>query len=96
MIERALPRETPLRIQKRTVDVGPVWATEAMQARASQLPFEVIEPGAHLDQRDNIHYDICRLQNSSNRQNAQKFIEFMLSKSGQENSRKFGFLPHLP
>ena len=42
-------RETPLRIEKRTVDVGPVWVTEAVQAQATQLAFEVIEPGEQFD-----------------------------------------------
>ena len=31
-------RETPLRIAKKTVDVGPVWATEAIHARSTGLP----------------------------------------------------------
>ncbi len=87
-------RETPLRIRKRTVDVGPVWVTEAKQARDTDLPFDEIEPGARLDQRDNINYYICRLQNTPHSQNAQKFIEFILSKTGQNIYKKFGFLPH--
>lgn len=38
-------RETPLRIAKRTVDVGPVWATEAVHATSVGLACEVAEPG---------------------------------------------------
>ena len=87
-------RETPLRIEKKTVDVGPVWETEAMQARATRLAFDVIDPGPGLDQRDKINYYICALQNSSHPQNAQKFIDFILSTTTQNIYKKFGFLPH--
>ena len=55
-------RETPLRIKKRTVDVGPVWVTEAVQARQARLDFDVVEPGEDLDQRDHINYYICGLK----------------------------------
>lgn len=87
-------RETPLRIAKRTVDAGPVWATEAAHARSTELAFDVIEPGAELDQREKINYYICRLQKSSHPQNAQKFIDFILSAIGQKLFKKYGFLPY--
>jgi ABC-type molybdate transport system substrate-binding protein len=85
-------RETPLRIAKKTVDVGPVWATEAVYAQSSDLAFEVIEPGANLDQRKNIDYYICRLRNAPNPQNAQFFLDFILSEKGQQIYKKYGFL----
>jgi ABC-type molybdate transport system substrate-binding protein len=89
-------RETPLRIAKKTVDVGPVWVTEAVQARATRLAFEVVEPGDQLDQRDKINYYICRLKGSLHPQNAQKFIDFMLSPAARKIYESFGFVPHLP
>jgi hypothetical protein len=55
-------RETPLRLQKRTVDVGPVWATEAAYALLKGLPVEIIEPGPDLDQRQRINYYICKIK----------------------------------
>ena len=85
-------RETPLRIAKRTVDVGPVWATEAVHARTSDLAFEVIEPGADLDQRESIDYYICRLRQAPHPQNAQNFLDFILSEKGQRIYKKYGFL----
>lgn len=87
-------RETPQRLAEKTVDVGPVWATEALHARSNQQAIDVIEPGAGLDQRDNINYYICRLQKASHPQNAQKFIDFILSETGQKIYKKYGFLPH--
>ena len=86
-------RETPLRIEKKTVDVGPVWMTEVTQAQATELAFDVIEPGKQLDQRDKINYYICALKNASHPQNGRKFIDFILSPAGQKIYEKYGFLP---
>ena len=85
-------RETPLRIAKKTVDVGPVWATEAVHAQLNDLAFDVIEPGASLDQRESIDYYICRSENAPHRQNAQYFLDFILSEKGQQIYKKYGFL----
>ncbi len=89
-------RETPLRIGKKTVDVGPVWVTEAQEARSTPLRFDVVEPGSGLDQRNKINYYICGLQKSLHPQNAQLFIDFILSPAGQHIYEKYGFQPHLP
>lgn len=85
-------RETPLRITKKTVDVGPVWATEAVHARLNNLAHDLIEPGADLDQRESVDYYICRLRNAPHRQNAQNFLDFILSEKGQQIYKKYGFL----
>ena len=86
-------RETPLRIAKKTVDVGPVWATEAVHAQSTDLAFDVVEPGADLDQRESINYYICRLRQSPHPQSAQKFLDFILSEKGRQIYKKYGFLP---
>ena len=88
-------RETPLRILKSTVDVGPVWSTEAMHAEALGLSFDVVEPGEDLDQRKRINYYICKLKHSPNPENADKFIEFIRSSDARQIYQKHGFLPHL-
>jgi ABC-type molybdate transport system substrate-binding protein len=85
-------RETPLRIAKKTVDVGPVWATEAAHAQSTDLAFNVIEPGADLDQRESINYYICRLRHAPHPQSAQNFLDFILSEKGQRIYKKYGFL----
>ena len=72
-------RETPLRLEKRTVDAGPVWSTEADHALHRKLPVEVIEPGPDLDQRHRINYYVCQLKQSPNPANAQAFRAFMSS-----------------
>ena len=85
-------RETPLRIAKKTVDVGPVWATEAVHAQSTDLAFDVIEPGADLDQRESIDYYICRLRKAPHPQSAQIFLDFILSEKAQRIYKKYGFL----
>ena len=86
-------RETPLRILKKTVDVGPVWATEAIHAKSSGLRFDVVEPGEDLDQRKEINYYVCKLSNSPNPENAQKFLDYVTSPTAQKIYKKYGFLP---
>ena len=94
-IFRTIPQDdaTPLRILKKTVDVGPVWASEVIHAKSSGLPFEVIEPGEDLDQRDGINYYICKLKDAQNPGNAKKFMEFIRSPGPQKIYKKYGFLP---
>ncbi len=86
-------RETPLRISKKTVDAGPLWATEINHAEKKGLSFDVVEPGKDLDQRDSIHYYICCLKNGPRPENGEKFIRFIVSEKAQEIYREFGFLP---
>jgi len=87
-------RETPLRISKKTVDIGPVWNTEVIHAKSCGLAFDVVEPGEDLDQRDKINYYVCKLSNAPHQENAQKFLDFITS-SAQQIYKKYGFLPHL-
>ena len=87
-------RETPLRILKKTVDVGPVWATEVIHAESSGLDFDVVEPGEGLDQRHRINYYVCKLKNAPHTENAQKFLDFITSSTAQNIYKKYGFVPH--
>lgn len=87
-------RETPLRLKKRTVDVGPVWATEYINARREGLMFECIEPGQDLDQRDKIDYFITVLKNAPNPSNAAKFLDFIRSSPAWNIYKKYGFVPY--
>ena len=84
-------RETPLRIIKQTVDAGPVWATEAVYAKASGLSIEVVEPGEDLDQRERIKYYICKLKHAPHPENAGRFIDFITSPAAGRIYEKYGF-----
>lgn len=85
-------RETPLRIKKGTVDTGPVWATEVVNAVNEGLKVEAVEPGAELDQSNKVNYYIAGIKKGSNRENAGKFLDFIRSGEGQEIYRKYGFV----
>jgi ABC-type molybdate transport system substrate-binding protein len=87
-------RETPLRIVKGTVDVGPVWATEVMHARQSNLAVDMVEPGEEFDQRDNINYYICKLRKAAHADNADRFLAFIRSTRAQGIYAACGFVPH--
>jgi molybdate transport system substrate-binding protein len=89
-------RETPQRITDRTADVGPVWATEIHHARSLGLPIDEVQPGATLDQRNQINYYICRLKSAPHPENAQKFLTFILSSAAQAIYSRYGFTPHRP
>jgi ABC-type molybdate transport system substrate-binding protein len=87
-------RETPLRIVKGEVDVGPVWATEIKHARQKNLPVDTVEPGEGFDQREKINYYICPLKGSANEKNGKKFLKFIRSSIAQGIYEKYGFVPH--
>jgi ABC-type molybdate transport system substrate-binding protein len=87
-------RETPLRIKKRTVDVGPVWATEVKHAQKTGLAVEAIEPGKYFDQRDKINYYICPLKGAAHEENGRKFLHFVASPRAQGIYQAYGFVPH--
>jgi len=87
-------RETPLRIKRGTVDVGPVWATEIQHARQTKLAVEMVDPGEGLDQREQINYYICTLKDSGNPENGIKFLEFIRSPVAQGIYQRYGFVPH--
>lgn len=86
-------RETPLRIAKATVDVGPVWATEALYARSAGLEFDIVEPGARLDQRSKINYYIGKTAHAAHGKNASCFVDFICSPEARQIYEKHGFVP---
>ena len=87
-------RETPLRIKVGTVDVGPVWATEIQHARQTDLAVDMVDPGEGLDQREKINYYICKLKDSTNPENGEKFLKFIKSPKAQGIYERYGFIPH--
>ena len=85
-------RETPLRLQKRTVDVGPVWGTEAAHALNRKLPIEMVDPGPSLDQHQRINYYICKLTRSPHPENAEIFLQFMATRRARAIYERYGFI----
>jgi molybdate transport system substrate-binding protein len=85
-------RETPARIREKTVDVGPVWATEAIYAKSRGLTYETVEPGPELDQRQRVNYFICRLSDAPHPEYAGLFLDFINSTAARDIYRKHGFI----
>ena len=86
-------RETPLSIQKGTVDVGPVWATEVIHARSEGLAVDEVAPGPDLDARDRIGYYSCVLADAPHPENAARFEAFLSSETAAEIYARYGFIP---
>ena len=87
-------RETPDRIITGTVDVGPVWATEVIHARAQGLAVDLVEPGEEYDQRQKINYYVCRMNAAPNPENADLFLAFITGSEAASIYQRFGFSTH--
>lgn len=85
-------RETPERLIKNEVDVGPVWNTEILAAQNRGLEIEAVEVQKELDQKEEINYYICSLNTGKNPQNANKFLQFIQSKKAGDIFQKYGFI----
>jgi ABC-type molybdate transport system substrate-binding protein len=86
-------RETPLRIQKGTADVGPVWATEVVNAKKQGMKVKAVEVGPDLDQHDRVNYYIAGLTEAPNPENALAFMNFITTEEAQKIYFSYGFVP---
>jgi molybdate transport system substrate-binding protein len=87
-------RETPLRIEEGSADVGPVWATEVTYARSKGRRVEAVEVGPGLDQHDRVNYFMARLTGGRNPEHGSLFLDFLRSGVAQGIYRSYGFSPH--
>ena len=67
-------RETPDRIEKGEADVGIVWATEVVHARAEGRPLEGVAIAAPLNKQDKVNYAIGIMTNGRNAENAARYL----------------------
>ncbi|WP_456433191.1 molybdate ABC transporter substrate-binding protein [Thermosulfuriphilus sp.] len=86
-------RETPQRLVDGICDVGPVWATEVIEAQRKGLPFTMIDPQAPLDQRDKVNYYIVALKEAPHPEAARKFLDFIKTPLAQGIYARYGFVP---
>ena len=85
-------RETPDRIEKGTADVGIVWATEVVHAKAEGRPIDGVEIAAPLNKQDKVNYAIGAMTNGRNTDNAALYLAYLATDEAQAIYQKYGFI----
>ncbi len=85
-------RETPDRIEKGEADVGIVWATEVVNARAENRPIDGVVIPAPLNKRDKVNYAIGIMTNGRNAENAARYLAYLGTNDAQSIYAKYGFI----
>jgi ABC-type molybdate transport system substrate-binding protein len=85
-------RETPDRIEKGTADVGIVWTTEVVHAKAEGRPIDGVEIAAPLNKRDKVNYAIGVMKNGRNADNAALYLSYLATDAAQAIYEKYGFI----
>lgn len=86
-------RETPNKILKGEVDVGPVWHTEILNAQQQGLEIEGVEIPSPLNQETEVNYYACLLKKAKNIENGKRFLTFLKSDVAKNIYTKYGFIP---
>ncbi|WP_455220502.1 molybdate ABC transporter substrate-binding protein [Kaarinaea lacus] len=89
-------RETPHRIENGEADVGIVWTTEVVHAKAEGRPIDGVPIPAPLNMQDKVGYAIGVLTDGRNQENAKKFLEYLASDGAQAIYEKYGFIRATP
>jgi len=85
-------RETPDRIEKGEADVGIVWTTEVVHAKAEGRPIDGVPIAAPLNKQDKVNYAIGVMKNGRNPDNAARYLSFLASDEAQAIYEQYGFL----
>ena len=85
-------RETPHRIEQGEADVGIVWTTEVVHAKAEGRPIDGVVIPAPYNKQDKVGYAIGKLKAGKNQKNADIFLSYLASDAAQAIYEKYGFL----
>jgi ABC-type molybdate transport system substrate-binding protein len=85
-------RETPDRIEKGEADVGIVWTTEVVHAKAEGRPIDGVAIPAPLNKQDKVNYAIGIMENGRNAENARRYIEYLATDDAQAIYESYGFV----
>lgn len=85
-------RETPHRIENNQADVGIVWTTEVVHAKAENRAIDGVPIPAPYNKQDKVGYAIGILKDGRNQANAQKYLEYLASDEAQAIYEKYGFV----
>ena len=89
-------RETPDRIEKGEADVGIVWATEVVHAKAEGRPIGGVMIPAPLNKQDKVNYAIGIMSNGRNPENAARYLAYLGTNDAQSIYEKYGFIRATP
>ena len=84
-------RETPDRIEKNEADVGIVWTTEVVHAKAEGRRIDGVAIPAPLNKEEKVGYAIGKLKAGRNQANADRFLAYLATDPAQEIYAKYGF-----
>ena len=85
-------RETPDRIEKGEADVGIVWTTEVVHAKAQGRPIDGVPIPAPYNKQDKVNYAIGVMNTGRNQENAARFLQYLASDEAQAIYESYGFL----
>jgi ABC-type molybdate transport system substrate-binding protein len=85
-------RETPDRIEKGEADVGIVWTTEVVHAKAEGRPIDGVAIPAPLNKIDKVNYAIGAMKNGRNADNAARYLAYLASDEAQAIYQSYGFI----
>jgi ABC-type molybdate transport system substrate-binding protein len=89
-------RETPDRIEKGEADVGIVWTTEVVHAKAEGRPIDGVAIPAPLNKQDKVNYAIGIMSNGRNAENAARYLAYLATDEAQAIYEKYGFIRATP
>lgn len=84
-------RETPHRIENGMADVGIVWATEVLEAKAEGRKVDGVDIPAPLNKQEKAGYVIGKLKEGRNQGNADKYMAYLTTDDAQNIYGKYGF-----
>jgi len=85
-------RETPHRIENGEADVGIVWVTEVVHAKAEGRKIDGVAIPAPLNQQDKVGYAIGALKAGRNPYNAMRYLAYLGTREAQDIYARYGFL----
>jgi ABC-type molybdate transport system substrate-binding protein len=85
-------RETPDLIEKGEADVGIVWTTEVVHAKAEGRPIDGVAIPAPLNKQGEVNYAIGIMTNGRNAGNAAKYLAYLATDEAQAIYESYGFL----
>jgi len=85
-------RETPDRIEKGEADVGIVWTTEVVHAKAEGRPIGGVAIPAPLNKLNKVNYAIGIMTNGRNPENASRYLAYLATDAAQSIYQKYGFI----